>query len=368
MLRIAILAALSAILANGLTSSSALTVRNLRIGFLSRPTGVQDPTPLFSWELHSSIRGDRQTAYQLVVSVRAPGVNSTVVWNTGKVMSNQTLALKYAGATALLSDTDYDWTLSAWDNHDQHSVESQSTFSTALLSADDWVGSEWIGGLNQTDDRNQFRYEFSLPRADAILRARCYVSGLGYEISHVNGEQLGDQDTILGPAVQFESRVPYQSHDCTAAMQAGGETNVWATTLGRGWYSLPEDQFTAKLGYKTIGTRSMRVLITAHLKVGDEVQLVRVGSSTNWKHSSGMVTFDHLFLGEVHDGRKDTTGWYALTLAHTPALIHTHTHTCTHTYSHMQLHSYILTHAAAPALLQVQTRLRRHCLGECNCR
>ena len=52
----------------------------------------------------------------------------------------------------------------------------------------------------------------------------------------------------------------------TAQLRAG--ENSLAVLLGRGWFALPDDAFTAVLGYRTIGRRSLRVLCSVALSDG----------------------------------------------------------------------------------------------------
>ena len=100
----------------------------------------------------------------------------------------------------------------------------------------------------------------------------------------------------------------------TAALRAGGAENVLATTLGRGWWAMPDDNGqAAALGYATIGARSLRVLVTAQLGVpggGAAATPWRLeGDGVGWKHARGPVVHDNLFLGTVLDGRRETPGW-----------------------------------------------------------
>lgn len=92
---------------------------------------------------------------------------------------------------------------------------------------------------------------------------------------------------MLGPASQFELRLPYQAwdsrdgvisawyltahhsthaqvYDCSTQLQIGNISNVLGSTLGRGWFAA-DDKMTTRIGYKTLGPRILRVLITADI-------------------------------------------------------------------------------------------------------
>jgi len=80
--------------------------------------------------------------------------------------------------------------------------------------------------------------------------------------------------------------------------------------LGKGWYNLPQDAFTAVLGYKTVGHRSLRVLCHVHLENNATLRF-RSGDSGNlpFVHGADELVTDHLFLGETIDKRRATPGW-----------------------------------------------------------
>ena len=60
----------------------SVLIYDLRTEDLNNPVGLDDPTPAFSWKMASPIMGQKQTAYQLVVSS-----GDTTVWDSGKVES-----------------------------------------------------------------------------------------------------------------------------------------------------------------------------------------------------------------------------------------------------------------------------------------
>eukprot|EP00937_MAST-01D_sp_MAST-1D-sp2_P005224 g5224.t1 len=293
---------------------------------------IHSTAPSFSWVLNHGRRGATQAAYRLLLNATWAGAAPTVVWDTGIIISNQSVGVQYGRAAApLASDADYAWTVAWRDERGAWSAPSApARFSTGLLAARnaDWAGTAWVGGLLDGDDRNQLRRTFALPAASAsvaqVWRARCYVSAPGCHETHLNGVRLqasaaeGVERAALGPTVQFSSRLPYQAFDCTAALRAGGSENVIATTLGRCWYAMPD---YPGLGYKTIGARSLRVLITAVLGPAspahaptrrwatNTTQWRLGGDGAGWRHARGPLTSDHLFLGNALDGRRETPGW-----------------------------------------------------------
>ena len=112
------------------------------------------------------------------------------VWDSGAVASNRTLNVPYSGS-ALVSDSDYYWTV-AWTNQaGTTSAPAKATFSTALLlrggssgGSADWHGAEWISSRGN-GSLNTYRTEFNV--AGTPARARLYISGLGYAKTWLNG-------------------------------------------------------------------------------------------------------------------------------------------------------------------------------------
>ena len=56
-------------------------ISNLRVGNYTEPLAVEDEKPVFSWQMDSQLHGQKQTAYQIVVTKEATG---DVVWDSQK--------------------------------------------------------------------------------------------------------------------------------------------------------------------------------------------------------------------------------------------------------------------------------------------
>src|SRR5690606_21988780 len=109
------------------------------------------------------------------------------VWDSGRVDSDQTNQVEYAGAP-LRSATRYVWAVRVWDGAGRLSDWSEpASFETGLLGEDDWGGARWIGHPAGRDGDAHapvppsplLRTTFTLP-AGQVTRARLYVSGRGY--------------------------------------------------------------------------------------------------------------------------------------------------------------------------------------------
>lgn len=125
-----------------LSSCLKTKLSDLQVEYTETPMGMDVQKPRFSWQMLSKERGQRQTAYQIVVTDEA----QQEVWNTGKVESDISLNIPYQGKD-LQPTTRYQWKLTVW-NRDKAELTAQSWFETGLMNPDitAWDGAKWIGG------------------------------------------------------------------------------------------------------------------------------------------------------------------------------------------------------------------------------
>ena len=89
--------AIAAILLAG--PAGAATVGDLRCEFLVDPQGIDVATPRLGWTIDSDLRGDAQTAYQVLVASAPQMLDRGVgdLWNSGKVESSESTQVSYLG-------------------------------------------------------------------------------------------------------------------------------------------------------------------------------------------------------------------------------------------------------------------------------
>jgi len=261
-------------------SDRALPPRNLRTEYLSNPLGIDVLQPRFAWVLEHSARDEMQTAYQVLVATRAESLarDEGDQWDSGKVASQNSVQVEYKGKP-LLSGQTYYWKARYWDKEGNASTYSEpARFEMGLLSREEWKG-QWIEGANQ------LRTEFELP--ENVVRARAYVSGLGYYELRLNGEKVGR--SVLDPAwTTYDKRILYTTYDVTRRLQRG--RNAVGVLLGHGWYGHPA------------------LLLQMNIELADG-KTVSVASGPSWKVKAGPITSDSLYDGETYDARLETPGW-----------------------------------------------------------
>ena len=264
----------------------------LRCEYLSDPLGIDVLQPRFAWIPNHSQRGETQTAYQILVSrsVAALKQNQGDQWDSGKTPSRDSIQVVYQGRP-LLSGLAYYWKVRFWDSQDRaSSYSAPASIEMGLLSPREWEG-HWITG---EELRRGFRVE------GKIVRARLYVTALGYYEVHLNGEKVGNN--VLDPAwTDYRKRVLYSSYDVTRQLRTG--ENAVAAMLGGGW---------ATLGTGTLGGKPYyqqpALLLQLNIDLENGKRLT-VASGAFWKASGGPVVSDSVYDGEVYDSRKETSGW-----------------------------------------------------------
>src|SRR4051812_22099760 len=94
-------------------NAAELRVTGLRTEYQDNPLGIDVETPRFSWRICSNERAVTQSAYRLRVATDAEALAAerATVWDTGKVISNESIFQPYGGP-ALKSRQRYYWQVS----------------------------------------------------------------------------------------------------------------------------------------------------------------------------------------------------------------------------------------------------------------
>jgi alpha-L-rhamnosidase len=274
----------------GFAENGAEAPGHLRCEYLTNPTGIDVRQPRFQWVLDNSRRGVMQTAYQILVASSSANLASDRgdVWDSGKVMSGESAQVAYNGKP-LASGHTYYWKVRTWDGQGDPGAYSQpAKFGMGLLERQGWKG-RWIGG------DGLLRKEFSL--AGKVVRARAYVTALGYYELHLNGKKIGDK--VLDPAwTVYPKRVLYSTYDVTSALKDGA--NAIGLMLGGGWAT---QEAGGPAYYK-----APALLFQMNVELADG-KTVSISSNTSWKTSAGPVVSDSVYDGEVYDAGLEKPGW-----------------------------------------------------------
>lgn len=280
-----------------LVAPAQLIVTNLLTENLSNPMGLGVSQPRFTWQLVSEKRNVTQSAYEMkVMDGRA------VVWNSGRVMSDQSVHVIYDGSS-LESGTRYRWQVRVWDNNGKTSKWSTpATFQMGLLSPADWKA-EWIepGFLEDTVMRPSplMRRQFNL--AKKVSQATVFITAHGLYEAWLNDTRIGD--ACLTPGwTSYNKRLQYQVYDVTSQLKTGD--NALGVILGSGWYR-------GNLGFSgqiNVYGKDIALLCQVDITYADGTTESIVSDGT-WKSSTGGIRYSEIYHGEIYDARMEKEGW-----------------------------------------------------------
>ena len=286
-------------------------MENLRCEYHVNPLGIDNAQPELDWVLESKEHNQKQSAYQVMVSSAEHGGGD--LWDSGKVLSNESVGVIYAGK-ALSSGQRVFWKVRVWDGEDKPTEYSHTAWwEMGLLAPADWEA-KWISGkpLGKLTEPEMFadhpapllRKEFALEKK--IQRARIYVSGLGYYELHLNGQRVGDQ--VLDPGwTTYGKRVLYSTYDVTTQLQGG--TNALGLMIGNGWYNpLPLRMWGAINPRDALAIGEPRAILQLVVEFADGTTQT-VTTDESWKTGDGPILRNSVYLGEVYDARKEQAGW-----------------------------------------------------------
>ena len=291
-------------------TTSAVSVKSLTCEYLTNPLGIDVTQPRLSWKLASGERGQRQTAYQVLVAgtEQALAAGQGDLWDSGKVESDQSVHVVYDGAP-MVSRMRCFWKVRVWDKDGQPSeVSEPARWDMGLLQPEDWQA-DWISNTqDEITDPESYKtrpapfFRRTFDAAKPVESARVYLCGLGFYELSLNGERVGDQ-ALDPPFTAFHKRVLYATHDVTTRVQAGD--NALGVVLRNGWFNDLEHGWD----FDTSPWRAYpRLRLQLHLTYEDGTHEVIV-SDPSWKTGTGPILFDGLRNGEIYDARLEQDGW-----------------------------------------------------------
>ena len=303
----------------------SLQILKLSCEFDETTQGLETKTPRFSWIVSSDRRGALQTALRIEVATNPEKLDKGDIslWNTGKIVSCQTLHIPYGGKP-LTSNTSYFYRVTIWDNYG-HTISSQiKRFHTTLFESADWKA-KWIGagpvhdplppkgffsGAKEEgksgdsvihDGRSVLlRHAFQLTRK--VRSARVFVTGLGLYELYINGNKVGDQQ--LSPAkTPYHKQILFDTFDVTKMISQG--KNALAIHLGNGWYN-PYKKWWQEYRMQWFGSKKAILQLQITYMDGTNETIL---SDQAWKTAPGPSLYNCIYDGEVYDATQEVRGW-----------------------------------------------------------
>lgn len=304
-------------------STYSIDIKDLTCKMQKMPLAIDKLSPRFGWKLTSDMQGDKQTAYQIILTS-----NGTKIWDSGRVKSDQSQLVIYKGKP-LEKGKRYVWTVKVWDVNGKVSDSRNSYFETAPDFNN--TKTQWIGAITKADSylpigrrdlhnpsfknpENKELYEKINPLAlrsimlrkafnanKTIEKAIVHASGLGHYNLSINGQKVS-KDIFTPVWSDYDKTVYYNTYQVDTLLNKG--ENVIGITLGNGFYNAVGNRYR-KL-WVSFGPPTL--FLEMHLYYTDGTSEI-LTSDNSWKYALSPITFNDIYGGEDYDARLEQKGW-----------------------------------------------------------
>ena len=302
-------------------AAQSLKAENLRCEYQPHPLSVQTHTPALSWELRTDHRNVRQTAYQILVSDNRSSLAKHLgnVWDSGKIQSDASIQVGYAGQTLEPAHTYY-WKVKTWDNQGATSDWSAvGEWQMGLLAPTDWHGARWIAYeqlpaarvnvLPVDGAKDTYRDNNTLPllrkqfTAKKPTKATLFISGLGQFEAVLNGQKVGNH--FLDPGwTKYDQEAQYVAFDVTGLVKSG--PNALGVVLGNGFYYVPPVKERYRKLKAAFGYPKLICRLALTYADGSHADVV---SDPTWRTTASPITFSSIYGGEDYNATLEQAGW-----------------------------------------------------------
>ena len=240
-------------------------------------------------------------AYQILVASSSELLsrNQGDLWDSGKVDSDQSIHVDYAGKN-LGSGQACFGRCGFGERRSGLEMERARAMEHGLVERDDWKG-QWIEMRLPADDRQR---KLPLPRRccgklsgqQTRRRATVYLCGLGYHELNLNGAKVGDH--VLSPMItQHDKRLP------TSRMTSPNSWLKEMNAVGVELKQLGTTRPSARLGILTARRRRAQpqLLLQLNIEFADGSKQEVVSNPTG--RFPRPIQFDQTRIGEFYDAR-----------------------------------------------------------------
>ncbi len=270
------------------------------------PKGIESLTPRLSWQMNSdhSIRGLKQTAYQIQVSTIGHFESEDLVWDTDKIRSDASLHIPYQGRKPISREIFY-WRVKIWDNNNEESAWSEiAKWEMGLLELDDWIA-HWIEPQLPHDEEVYhpspiLRKEFNVN--GAIKSARLYMTAHGVYEAHLNAARVG-QEYFAPGWTTYQKRLQYQIYDVSNQLKEG--KNAIAVSIGDGWIRGQFDSWN-RWNKNYWSKTALLFQLEIQYENGNKETII---SDDSWKSNTGPIVMSGFYDGETYDCNLELKGW-----------------------------------------------------------
>ena len=287
---------------------------HLTCEYQTDPRGIDAVRPRLSWQLQSSLRGERQTAYRILVGPSPQALTHPHgnLWDSGKVLTGNSVTIRYNGLP-LGSGVRCFWQVQVWDKDGLRAASSPvGAWQMGLLHLSDWHA-KWISAATPRGTKDgaltlppcpYLQKTFSLSKP--IKQATLYATARGLYEASINGKRLGT--AFFAPGwTDYTKRIDYQTYDVTSLLHRG--QNALGAILGDGWYG----------GYVGFGRQRghygdhPQFLAQMVIEYADGSKQT-MGTDGSWRGTTGPILHSDFLQGETYDARLAPHNWHSVVL------------------------------------------------------
>jgi alpha-L-rhamnosidase len=198
------------------TSGKPAAPVGLLVNGANHPLAIDREATRFTWRSPEAGRGERQTAYQILVASSAGrlATGKAEWWDSGKVESDKSASVEYAG-TALPPATRVWWKVRIWDQTEMPSPYSAPACFDTGLAQGEWTARFLWDGTTNLNNFAYFRKTFSVARQPDL--AKVYVTAHNDYLLYFNGQLLGRGPARCDPYHYGQ----YIAYDVTKLLKTG---------------------------------------------------------------------------------------------------------------------------------------------------
>lgn len=296
-----------------MSAAAGIVPHQLKCEHMVNPFTIGEPNPRFSWINKPSSEwttGERQTGYRICVASSKEKLllGNADMWDTGKVISEQSYLIPYEGKP-LASGGTYWWQVKVWNKDGKESSWSEPSFwGMGLLDASEWQA-KWIGADFERGVAPMFLRTFNITKP--IRGAKMYVSALGYYEVSINGRKVGEDFFVPNisnanerpqlssafiaiPGDFTDYRVYYLAYDITELLQKGN--NTVNALLGEGFYNAVS-HWVAPFGDNAL-------LCQIEVIYSDGSKEI-VATDDKWQVAESQIVLNGVYAGEIFDATRN---------------------------------------------------------------
>lgn len=272
---------------------------NLKCEYSVNPLGIMKERPCFSFQIQSNDVPLKQSSYRLLVAESAESLQAEedCCMDTGVMLSNSTVWILYSG-TPIKSKTRYYWKAKIWTAEGIESNYSQiQWFETGILNKEEW-NAKWIGSPVFGCTSPCFRKDIWI-EDNNVVRARAYITGLGYYKISIDGKWLEEQ-TLRPAFTDINKRVLYNVYDITEFMGKGNHTV--GIILGCGFHN--------SVHFNT-PHRALQFMLQLEIELADKtVKKIVTDRESGWIVTDrSPIVENGIYDGEIFDSAKIIKEW-----------------------------------------------------------